>query len=203
MALSLRFDDLWHAYPKPEHGDEAAPRRSRLALFRQIGWESRVDDPACENACAIRMSLALIECGVHVDGNDPILAGRYKGMKIETSRARLAQQLSGPAYLGAPRRLDVTNLRGLMTWAEQGIIAFDETPGYDGGHIDLLRNAWLASAFESHDLHRVLAASARRMTWRMAWRDNKLGDEDMRHADTADADDSYEFRSTLYFWPLA
>ncbi|MGO4156936.1 T6SS effector amidase Tae4 family protein [Cupriavidus sp. YAF13] len=199
MALSLRFDDLWHAYPKPGFGDDAAQRRSRLALFRQIGWESRVDDPACENACAIRMSLALIECGVHVDGNDPILVGRYKGMKIETSRARLAEQLSGPAYLGAPRQMDIPNLEGLVTWTEQGIISFDETPGCDGGHIDLLRNAWLASAFESHDLNPVLEASTRGMTWR----GNKLGYEDMGYADMADADSSCGFRSTLYFWPLA
>ncbi|AJG18139.1 hypothetical protein [Cupriavidus basilensis] len=120
-------------------------------------------------------------------------------MKIETNHARLAEQLSGPACLGAPRRLDVTSLRDLMTRAEQGIIAFDETPGYDGAHIDLLRNGWLASAFGSHDLVRVLEASTRRMTWR----DSKLGYEGMGYAGMADADSGYGFRSTLYFWPLA
>lgn len=199
MALSLRFDELWHAYPTPELGDKAAQHRSRLALFRQIGWENRVDNPHYENTCAIRMSVALIECGVHVDGSDSILVGRYKGMKIETSRARLAGQLSSPAYLGAPRRIDIPNLEDLVTWAEQGIISFDETAGYDGGHIDLLRNTWLASTFDSHELNHVLEASARRMTWR----DKSLGYEDTGYADMADADSSYGFHSTLYFWPLA
>lgn len=198
MAIHLSFSDLWQAYPQPLHGDKAVQRQSRLALFRQIGWEARLDLPDYENTCAVRMSLALIACGVNVAGNDPILAGQYKGLKIETGRVRLAARLRSPGYLGSPREIDLLKPDTYVRWGEQGIVSFDHMAGYEGGHIDLVRNAWLASAFDSHDLNRITDANLRRL----AWAERKLDNADMGYADMTAADNSYWFRSTLYFWPL-
>ncbi|MFK0380196.1 T6SS effector amidase Tae4 family protein [Pandoraea sp. NPDC090278] len=199
MAIHLSFNDLWAAYPQPDHGNGADARLSRLSLFRQIGWEGRVDLPAFENTCAVRMSIALIACGVNVDGNDLILAGQYKGAKVETNRLRLSERLKGASYLGAPRAISAFSSGAHIEihWNERGIVSFDHMIHYDGGHIDLMRNGDLPFAYASGDISRI---------WRAPIRSVHLTNSslDYDHIEYADMRDTmFWFRSrVVYFWPL-
>lgn len=55
-------------------------------VFSEIGYDYSTiikQQPAYENTCAVRMSLALLKCNVEFTGRLPIKTGPYKGKTIE------------------------------------------------------------------------------------------------------------------------
>jgi len=109
-------------------------------LFEEIGWSDLVGKDNFLNTCAIRVSLALIKCGVKVKGRMAINKGPHKGALIEPGQARLANMLAGPAFFGAPEKFSQQGAPGGIG-QRQGVVAFWRIPGYlggAGGHIDIL-----------------------------------------------------------------
>ena len=109
-------------------------------VYKEIGYN--LDDlmkqnPAYENTCAIRMSLALMKSGIQFSGRLKIKDGPHKGKMIEPGAKLLADQLARPALFGRPDVFSskdaVTQLRG-----KKGVILFWKITGYGGGHIDLI-----------------------------------------------------------------
>jgi hypothetical protein len=122
---------------------QAYPRRrdvSHDALFRLIGWDDLIKDPAYENTCAIRVSLALLRCGVHIpDGRMPIKAGTHKGKMIEPGQAKLSAILARSSMLGKPEKFSIGEM--IAGIGERSGIAsfFRLIPGiYEHGHIDVV-----------------------------------------------------------------
>jgi hypothetical protein len=70
---------------------------SREDLYTEIGYVFadlvNTRGGQYSNTCAARMSLALIKSGVEFKGRLPILAGPYKGKKIEPGANSLADEL--------------------------------------------------------------------------------------------------------------
>jgi hypothetical protein len=130
------FSILKSHYPSAE----TVPRH---ALYSELGWEDLISKPEYVNTCAVRVSLALIRCGVSLRGRFAIKKGKYKGKLIEPGQAKLAKMLAEPGYLGSPEkfaRADAVQSIG----SRRGIIAFWSIPGYmndRGGHIDLVVSA--------------------------------------------------------------
>ena len=112
-------------------------------VYKEIGYtlESLVkQNPAYENTCAVRMSLALIKNGVNVAGRLKIKDGPHKGKMIEPGAKLLADQLARPAVFGRPDvfapRDAISRLSG-----KKGVVLFWKITGYGGGHIDLIEAA--------------------------------------------------------------
>lgn len=112
-------------------------------VYREIGHN--LDDlmkqnPAYENTCAVRMSLALIKSGVDFIGRLKIKDGAHKGRMIEPGAKLLADQLARPIIFGRPDvfapRDAIARLSG-----KKGVILFWKITGYGGGHIDLIEAA--------------------------------------------------------------
>jgi hypothetical protein len=123
---------------------KAYPRRRDVShdeLFHLLGWDDLIKNPAYENTCAIRVSLALIRCGIHIpEGRIPIRAeGIHKGKLIEPGQAKLSAILSRQSMLGNPEKYgneDMERRIGNRT----GIVSFFQLiPGiYMHGHIDVV-----------------------------------------------------------------
>lgn len=112
----------------------------RDALFREIGWNDLIKNPAYGNTCAIRVSVALIRSGVTIpSGRISIKAGAFKGKMVEPGQAKLSAILARPSMLGAPERFgSAAAIEGIGK--RGGIVSFFRlTPGlYNGGHIDIV-----------------------------------------------------------------
>jgi hypothetical protein len=117
------------------------PRRedvTRPDLFKSIGWQDLINDANYANTCAIRMSLALLRCGVNVPGRMRINDGPFKGKLIEPGQAKLSAILSRTAFLGAPERYDRSHAARSIG-GRSGIVSFFRlTRDYTGGHIDIV-----------------------------------------------------------------
>lgn len=131
--LKISFNDLVKHYPRKRDVD-------RETLFRQLGWDDLIKNPAYDNTCAIRVSVALIRSSVTIpDGRIPIKTDPHKGKKVEPGQAKLSAILSLPSMLGKPEKY-----RGpesiMRIGNRSGIVSFFRlTPGvYDGGHIDIV-----------------------------------------------------------------
>ena len=112
-------------------------------LFAELGWTDLTDNPAYENTCAIRMSLALIKCGITIPGRMRIKAGAYKGKLIEPGQAKLARILSRPSLLGKPEKFTMAQAEAGIG-NRQGIVSFfDVNPMVQTrqGHIDIVHSA--------------------------------------------------------------
>jgi hypothetical protein len=116
-------------------------------LFKEIGWDDLIDDPAYNNTCAIRVSLALIKSGMNIGGRLQIKKGDYKGKFIEPGHAKLSLLLKEPRHFGNPDKGENGKI-GYRTFAEaekgigrrKGVISFWKIPDYldgRGGHIDI------------------------------------------------------------------
>ncbi|WP_454764136.1 T6SS effector amidase Tae4 family protein [Cupriavidus campinensis] len=116
------------------------------SLFAEIGWEDLIPKPEYNNTCAIRVSLALIKCGIALRGRLAIKKGKYRGKLIEPGQARLAKMLAEPQYLGSPDKFARDDaVRSIGN--RRGIIAFWSIPDYmdgRGGHIDIVTGAYQA-----------------------------------------------------------
>lgn len=121
-------------------------------VYREIGYDLDAlmkQQPAYENTCAVRMSLALIKCGVHFIGRLEVKDGPYKGRMIEPGAKLLADQLAHQRAFGKPDvfapRDAMTRLRG-----KRGVILFWKITGYGGGHIDLIETTTTVQVCNSH-----------------------------------------------------
>ncbi|MFV0386277.1 T6SS effector amidase Tae4 family protein [Paracoccus sp. (in: a-proteobacteria)] len=112
---------------------------STADLFHEIGWDDFISNPSYQNTCAIRLCLALIKTGHPLSsGSHKILAGAYKGERVEVRMRTLAEKLAQPSWFGAPRVLEDRNVSNAIG-SGQGVIAYFGLPGYSGGgHIDLI-----------------------------------------------------------------
>ncbi len=120
-------------------------------VYEEIGYE--LDDlikqnPAYENTCAIRMSLALIKFGIQFTGRLKIKNGPYKGRVIEPGAKLLADQLSNPAVFGKPISLTPKDALAQLK-DKKGVILFWKITGYGGGHIDLIEASSAAQVCHS------------------------------------------------------
>lgn len=114
---------------------------SAAALFRELGWDDLIGNPAYENTCAIRVSLALIRSGVTIPGGRMAIKkeGPLKGKMIEPGQAKLSAILTRSSMLGKPQKF--SGPRAFMEIeSRSGIVSFFRlTPGvYEGGHIDIV-----------------------------------------------------------------
>ena len=115
----------------------------RAELFAELGWNDLTNNPSYENTCAIRMSLALLKCGVTIPGRLRIKAGKHKGKLIEPGQAKLAGILARRSVLGEPEKFAMDRTEeGIGD--RQGIVSFFnlnplvQTPQ---GHIDIVYSA--------------------------------------------------------------
>jgi hypothetical protein len=108
-------------------------------LYLWIGHPEHITEVGWENTCAIRMSLALVRCGMHVPGDRlRVLAGECKGHSLEPSQAKLSRfliQVWGAAekFQGGPEATKGIGNR-------RGVISFYHLWGATDrqGHIDLV-----------------------------------------------------------------
>jgi hypothetical protein len=108
------------------------------SVYGEIGHDIKKlmkQNPAYENTCAVRMSIALIKAGVSINGRLPINTGAYKGRKIETGAKLLADELM--RTIGKPLVFKPADAATKIN-GRKGIIFFNKIPGYGGGHIDLV-----------------------------------------------------------------
>jgi hypothetical protein len=137
--MRLDYDTMKRTYD--EYNDHSTDE-----LYRELGWSDLIGNPSWVNTCAIRMSLALIACGVSIPGRIRIRAGRYAGRSVEPGQNRLSDWLLRTVQ---PRAQSFRNhgstLPPAMT-GRRGIVSFMRIPSYAGGHIDLVesREDWVA-----------------------------------------------------------
>lgn len=117
------------------------PRREdvpRADLLKEIGWQDLINDINYMNTCAIRMSVALLRCGVALPGRMRIKEGPHKGMLIEPGQGKLSAILARKAFLGTPEKYDrASAAKSIGT--RSGIVSFFRlTQDYSGGHIDIV-----------------------------------------------------------------
>ena len=97
----------------------------------------RKQNPDYVNTCAVRMSLALIESGVHFVGRMKIKDGPHKGKTFEPGAKLLADQLARPGVFGRPDIIAPSDAMSRLS-GKKGLILFWKIAGYGGGHIDLI-----------------------------------------------------------------
>ena len=109
-------------------------------VYKEIGYNLdnlMKQNPAYENTCAVRMSLALIKSGVHFIGRLQIKDGPHKGKTFEPGAKLLADQLARPVVFGRPDIIPPNNAISKLS-GKNGVILFWKITGYGGGHIDLI-----------------------------------------------------------------
>jgi hypothetical protein len=107
-------------------------------LWQWIGHADNVLDSQWRNTCAVRMSLALLGAGMHFPTAFlKILAGKYRGQRIEIKQEVLANHLI--ELWGEPEKFGAALLRERVG-DRRGVIRFVGLWGpYDPqGHIDLI-----------------------------------------------------------------
>ena len=127
------FHSLERHYPRNDEIDKAQ-------LFQEIGWDDLIANPAYDNTCAIRMSLALIKSGIQVPGRIAIQKGPFKGALIEPGQAKLSKMLAMNPLFGEPEKYDKMTV-GTGIGDRSGVISFFRIPSYlngRGGHIDIV-----------------------------------------------------------------
>ncbi len=130
--LKLSFKTLADTYAHYNAFDTAA-------LYQDLGWDDLVNAASWANTCAVRMSLALLACGVRLEGRLKVKKGNFKGKWVEPGQNDLSNWLV--RHHGSPEEFpyDPKMPTGPATLSGQrGIISFMRIPGYAGGHIDLL-----------------------------------------------------------------
>lgn len=131
---------MWQlSYPALKSNFYSTKDVKAAELFRELGWDDLIGNPAYENTCAIRMSLALIKCGMYIPGRLRIKKGPYKGTLIEMGQRNLSLLLAEKSRLGPPEKLKgIESERAIGN--RSGIVSFWQLiPGvYDHGHIDIV-----------------------------------------------------------------
>lgn len=117
--------------------------KSAKLLFEEIGYDLNdllKQNPNYEKTCAIRMSLALLKCGVPFSGRLKIKAGDLTGSTLEPGAKLLADQLNRATLFGKPIFVDPVDLPTKIA-GQKGVIFFWKIFGYGGGHIDLIESS--------------------------------------------------------------
>ncbi|MCP4119322.1 MAG: hypothetical protein GY737_28790 [Desulfobacteraceae bacterium] len=147
------FRVLWGHYPQSRLW-------SREKLFREIGWDSLIDETEYRNTCAIRLSVALQKSGVSISSSAGMtgLKGLMKGKTIEIRQDNLTKQLR--QLWGAPMVLPKTKVENTIG-NKDGVISFFRIPGYNvggglGGHIDLVDGKGFATQTFLYFWHRTV-----------------------------------------------
>lgn len=109
------------------------------ALYASIGHPEYATDGRMINTCAVRLSVALVGCGVPIrPGNITVLAGKHVGARLESGQARLSNCLT--RLWGAPERFDSGPAARKALLNSRGVINFHQLYGATDqqGHIDLV-----------------------------------------------------------------
>jgi hypothetical protein len=108
-------------------------------LYRWIGYPPEyANDPRYANTCAIRMSLALVQCGVPISsGRMRVLAGECKGTMIEPGQRYLSNVLM--RLWGAPEKFHNGPEAQKTIARRHGVISFFHLWA---GRIDKVRSTW-------------------------------------------------------------
>lgn len=120
------------------------PANSNYLSAKEVYSEAGYDldkliaqNPAYENTCAVRMSLALIKAGINFNGRLKIKSGPHKGKSIEPGAKLLADQLMKSHIFGKPEIYKPPDfLKKIRN--RKGVVLFWKITGYGGGHIDLI-----------------------------------------------------------------
>lgn len=133
--MSLKFADLWGAYPNMPTKDQ---------LFQQLGggWPALIGNKSYDNTCTIRLSVALIGAGqpipsdlAQADGGHKDAQGRDMIVKVPTAK-RLLERLLGPSTWGTSKTVGADISDGLIpVWT--GILLYLVPNGDASGHVDL------------------------------------------------------------------
>jgi hypothetical protein len=110
-------------------------------IYSEIGYNYDTlikQNPAYENTCAVRMSLALLKTGVIFTGRLPIKDGTLKGHSIESGAKLLADQLMRKDVFGKPELFKDASKASAKIGNRSGVVFFHKITGYGGGHIDLI-----------------------------------------------------------------
>jgi hypothetical protein len=134
MSKLPSFGSLWAGYP------DGTGKEVRNTLG------GACNNNSYENTCAMRMSMSLLEAGIHLHPGPKLYAvkggnGQYKDRWIALRQKELSEYLRG--LWGAPEVLKGTGeeytppeeLKG-----RKGVVSFFEIPDYlggSGGHIDV------------------------------------------------------------------
>ncbi|WP_312951323.1 T6SS effector amidase Tae4 family protein [Superficieibacter sp.] len=117
---------------------------SPTALYTQLGFSEKEvqeltkDTSPYYNTCAVRMSLALLKCGVPFQGRMLLKGGAFKGKKIEPGAKLLADQLVKASAFGWPEIFHKPQEASQSLKNRTGVVFFNAIEGYGGGHIDLV-----------------------------------------------------------------
>jgi hypothetical protein len=108
-------------------------------LLRTLGWDELIGNPAYDNTCAIRMSLALIKSGKTIPGRLRIKKGPYQGKLIEMGQRNLSLLLAHQSRLGTPEKFSGRDVQDAIG-NRNGIVSFWKLiPGlFENGHIDIV-----------------------------------------------------------------
>jgi hypothetical protein len=109
-------------------------------LYSEIGYsqaELVKENPAYENTCATRMSLALIKAGIPFQGRLKVKAGKYTGKTFEPGAKLLADQFALPSLLEKPEIFRGVDISAKLS-GKKGVVFFWKIDNYGGGHIDLI-----------------------------------------------------------------
>ena len=101
-----------------------------------IGEVARGNDV---DAGAVRLSLALLDCGIAPRGQQIVRHGAHEGQRIESAAHRLAAWLT--ERHGAAQQLDEVDAGATAPAAligQRGIVAFMRHGAHPGGHISVL-----------------------------------------------------------------
>lgn len=149
--LNLTYLDLSRAVSR--YGSD-----SDATLFENAGLQALRGAPDVD-ASALRLSLALLECGVPLDGPTEIKDGPTAGQRVDASPRRLSKWLL--ARLGDPESISFNRSAGGAPDAlrgRRGIVSFLRNGQAPGGHIALIEPATLwqvnapVSAFVTGDV---------------------------------------------------
>lgn len=107
------------------------------ALFGEIGWTDLLNKPAYKDTCAIRVSVALVNCGISLPGaRMRINAGQLKGRRIEPGQNKLSMILK--RLWGNPETYNSEQAARDGIAGRSGVVSFFRIQDGPGGHIDLV-----------------------------------------------------------------
>jgi len=110
-------------------------------LYMWIGHPDYASQPAWENTCAIRMSLALNGAGIVTPCSRLVVkSGKYKGRQLQPSQRELSRFLAQRAVWGTPEIYAGGEAARKGIGSRHGVISFFSLYGglIAQGHIDLV-----------------------------------------------------------------
>lgn len=131
---------MWHlSFAILKHNFSSNKVVKQADLFKEIGWDDLIGNDTYANTCAIRVSLALIKCGMNIPGRARIKVGPYRNKLIEMGQGNLSFMLADKSRLGAPEKFKGADYEKAIG-NRSGVVSFwNLVPGiYEHGHIDIV-----------------------------------------------------------------